>query len=37
VAKKYFPAARSTVVAVGEDKVVHEELQPFGLEIKPVP
>jgi zinc protease len=37
VAKKYFPAARSTVIAVGEEKVVHEELQPFGIEIKPAP
>jgi zinc protease len=37
VAKKYFPAARSTVIAVGEEKVVHEELQPFGMEIKPAP
>jgi predicted Zn-dependent peptidase len=33
IAKKYFPAARSTVIAVGEEKVVHEELQPFGIEI----
>jgi predicted Zn-dependent peptidase len=37
VAKKYFPAARSTVIAVGEEKVVHEELQPFGIEIKAAP
>ena len=36
-AKKYFPAARSTVIAVGEEKVVHEELKPFGIEIKPAP
>jgi predicted Zn-dependent peptidase len=36
-ARKYFPATHSVVVAVGEQKVVHEELQPFGLEIKPVP
>jgi zinc protease len=37
VAKKYFPAAHSTVIAVGEEKVVREELQPFGMEIKPAP
>jgi predicted Zn-dependent peptidase len=37
VAKKYFPAARSTVIAVGEEKVVRDELQPFGMEIKTVP
>jgi predicted Zn-dependent peptidase len=37
VAKKYFPAARSTVIAVGEEKVVHEELQSVGVEIKPAP
>jgi zinc protease len=36
-ARKYLPAARSAVVAVGEEKVVQEELQPFGLEIKPTP
>jgi zinc protease len=37
VAKKYLPAARSTVIAVGEGKVVRDELQPFGMEIKPAP
>jgi zinc protease len=37
VGKKYFPAGNSTVIAVGEEKVVHEELQPFGMEIKPAP
>jgi zinc protease len=37
VAKKYFGAARSTVIAVGEEKVVREELQSFGLQIKPAP
>jgi predicted Zn-dependent peptidase len=36
-ARKYFPAAHSTLVAVGEEKTVREELQPFGLEIKPAP
>ena len=36
-ARKYFPAAHFVVVAVGEEKVVQQELQPFGLEIKPAP
>lgn len=36
-AKKYFPATHSAVVAVGEEKVMQEELRPFGLETKPVP
>ena len=36
-ARKYFPAARAAIVAVGEQKVVQEELQPFSLEIKPAP
>jgi zinc protease len=36
-AKKYFAAVRSTVVAVGEERVVQQELHPFGLEIKLVP
>jgi zinc protease len=36
-AKKYFAAAHSTIIAVGEEKVVRQELQPFGLEIKPAP
>ena len=36
-AKKYFAAARATVIAVGEEKVVRQELQPFALEIKPAP
>ncbi len=36
-AKKYFAAAHSTVIAVGEEKVVQQELQPFALEIKPAP
>jgi len=36
-ARKYFPAARAAVVAVGEEKLVEEELRPFGMEIKPAP
>jgi len=31
---KYFPAARQTVVAVGEEKVIKEQVAPFGIEIK---
>jgi zinc protease len=30
---KYFPAARQTIVAVGEEKVIQEQLAPFGLKI----
>ncbi|MFB3921357.1 MAG: M16 family metallopeptidase [Terriglobia bacterium] len=35
--KKYFAAARQAVVAVGEEKVVKEELAPFGITISPAP
>ncbi len=34
---KYFPFARQTIVAVGEPKVIEEQLAPFGMEIKPAP
>jgi zinc protease len=37
VGSKYFPAARQTVVAVGEEKVIKEQLSPFGLEMAPGP
>ena len=33
VAKKYFPAHRSAIIAVGEEKVVREALSPFGLKV----
>jgi zinc protease len=33
VGAKYFPAARQTIVAVGEEKVIEEQLAPFGLTI----
>ncbi len=33
-AKRYFPAHRMTIVAVGEDKVVREALEPLGIPIK---
>jgi len=34
IGRKYFPAWRMTVVAVGEEKVIKEELAPFGLEFQ---
>jgi zinc protease len=34
--RKYFPAWRMTTVAVGEEKVIKDELAPFGLEFKKV-
>jgi zinc protease len=34
--KKYFPASRGTIVAVGEGKVIEEQLAPFGLAIHKV-
>jgi zinc protease len=30
---KYFPASRQTIVAVGEQKVIEQQLAPFGLAI----
>ena len=35
--RKYFPSARQTIVAVGEEKVVREQLAPFGLTLQPAP
>jgi predicted Zn-dependent peptidase len=34
--RKYFPAWRMTVVAVGEEKVIKNELAPFGMEFQQV-
>ncbi len=34
VAMKYLPAARATVIAVGEPRVIQEQLAPFGLKIE---
>jgi zinc protease len=34
--KKYFPASRQTIVAVGEQKVIEDQLAPFGLAIHKV-
>ncbi|HST08735.1 MAG TPA: pitrilysin family protein [Terriglobales bacterium] len=36
-ARKYLPPSHAAIIAVGEEKVVKEELKPFGLEIKPAP
>lgn len=36
-AGKYFPFARQTVVAVGEEKVIQDQLAPFGMEVRPAP
>ena len=32
-AQKYFPAAKTAIVAVGEEKVVRDSLAPFGLPL----
>jgi predicted Zn-dependent peptidase len=36
VGAKYFPAFRQTIVAVGEEKVVRQQVAPFGLQLQPV-
>lgn len=36
-AKKYFPAARTAIVAVGEEKVIRDSLAPFGLPLESAP
>jgi zinc protease len=36
-AAKYFPAFRQTIVAVGEEKVIGQQLAPFGLQFQPTP
>jgi zinc protease len=36
-ARKYFPASRSAIVAVGEEKVIRDALAPFGLTIQTTP
>jgi zinc protease len=35
--KKYFPASRQVIVAVGEGEVIKDQLAPFGLEVQVVP
>lgn len=37
VGRKYYPAWRMTVVTVGEEKVIKDELAPFGLEFRKAP
>jgi zinc protease len=32
--RRYFPVSRMTVVAVGEEAVIKEQLAPFGFEFK---
>lgn len=34
---KYFPFSHQTIVAVGEPKVIEEQLAPLGMETKPAP
>jgi zinc protease len=36
-ARKYFPASRMTIVAVGEEKVLRDSLAPFGLPMQAAP
>ena len=36
-ARKYFPAAKAAIVAVGEDKVIREALSPFGISVQALP
>jgi len=36
-AAKYFPSVRQTIVAVGVDKVIENQLAPFGLEMQTAP
>jgi predicted Zn-dependent peptidase len=35
--RKYFPFARQTIVAVGEEKAIKEQLAAFGVQVKPAP
>jgi len=35
VSKKYFPASRMAIVAVGDEKVIRDALQPFGFPMQP--
>jgi zinc protease len=37
VGHKYFPAWRAMVIAVGEEKVIKDELAPFGMEFQKAP
>ncbi|MBA3915907.1 MAG: insulinase family protein, partial [Acidobacteriales bacterium] len=35
--RRYFPSSRMTFVAVGEDKVIRDQVAPLGLEVAPAP
>ena len=35
-ARKYFPASRAAIIAVGEEKVIREALAPFALPMETV-
>jgi zinc protease len=34
--RKYFPASRQTIIAVGEQNTIEEQLKPFGMKIQQV-
>ena len=36
-ARKYFPAAKAVIVAVGEEKVIREACSPFAIPIEVIP
>ena len=36
-ARKYFPAAKAAIIAVGEEKVIREAVAPFGIPVQPIP
>ncbi len=36
-AKKYFPAAKTAIIAVGEEKVIREAFAPFGIPVQVLP
>lgn len=36
-ARKYFPAAKTVIVAVGEEKVIREAFSPFGIPVQVLP
>ncbi len=36
-ARKYFPAAKAAIIAIGEEKVIREAVAPFGIPVQPIP
>jgi zinc protease len=36
-ARKYFPAAKTAIIAIGEEKVIREAVAPFGIPVQPIP